>query len=226
MTTQNLALDISSVKLQIASVTKLHPKACPAYPAVWGASKEALSCSQKQHCALSEAESSWRVTAWKLTKHKGHWASCQESENPFFRIKTVALLSWLHGKNHQYTISASSWRWMALVMCSPGTRNWGQTSPGSVPAAAQLGLLGLLLPGPNSSSTQEAEQAVLGTIRTLLPISLYTRFSLAYTWNYTLFNICLHFKTSGATNPTRGNEDHCALWKILLYYINIWVNYL
>lgn len=66
MTTQNLALDISSVKLQIASVTKLHPKASPAYPTVWGASEEAPSCSEKQHCALTEIESSHRVTAWKL----------------------------------------------------------------------------------------------------------------------------------------------------------------
>lgn len=107
MTTQNLALDISSVKLQIASVTKLHPKACPAYPTVWGVSKEALSCSQKQHCALSEAESSWRVTAWKLTKHKGHWASCQESEKSLFQNKNccfAVLAPWQKPPVHDFCL--------------------------------------------------------------------------------------------------------------------------
>lgn len=126
MTTQNLALDISSVKLQIASVTKLHPKASPAYPTVWGASKEAPSCSEKQHCALSEAESSWRVTAWRLYLMKTQRLlgfMPRVSRCLFQNKKPTALLSWLHGKTQQHTICASSWRWMARVMRSPGTRN-------------------------------------------------------------------------------------------------------
>lgn len=46
----------------------------------------------------------------------------------------------------------------------------------------------------------------------LFSLSPFTqRFSL--TQNYSLFNICLHFKTSGTTNPITGNEDNSALWK-------------
>lgn len=91
MTTQNLALDISSVKLQIASVTKLHPKACPAYPTVWGVSKEALSYSQK-NCALSEAESSWShcLEAHKTQRSLGFmprvWKSLFQNKNCCFSV--------------------------------------------------------------------------------------------------------------------------------------------
>lgn len=156
------------------------------------------------------------------SKHKGHWASCQESEDPFFRTKTIALLSWLHGENHQHRIPASSWKWMARVMCSPGTRNWGQTrpGPGSIPAAAQLGMPGLLLP---PSAHRKLNRLCWVQTELFFPCPFIQRFSLAYTWNHTLFNM---FKTSGATNAIRGNEDHSALRKSLLSYTNIWVNYL
>lgn len=67
------------------------------------------------------------------------------------------------------------------------------------------------LVGPPSARTQQQQHTGSWTgctIRTgwvqlelFFPSPFIQRFSLAYTWNYTLFNICLHFKTSGKTNP-------------------------
>lgn len=227
MTTQNLALDISSVKLQIASVTKLHPKASPAYPTVWGASK---SQAEKQHCALSKVDSSWRVTAWNLYLIRAQrslgfmprdWRSLFQNKNYCFAVLA------LHGENHQHVISASSWKCVARVMCSsPGTQNWGQTSPGSIPAAAQLSMLGLLLPAPTAAAHRKLNSLCWVQIELFFPSPFIQRFSLAYTWNHTLFNMSLHFKKQRSNNSYQGNADHSALWKSLLYYTNIWVSYL
>lgn len=108
MTTQNLALDISSVKLQIASVTKLHPKASPAYPTVWGASNEAPSCSEKQHCALIEVESSRRVTAWKL-----HLIKTQRS----LGFMPTVWRSLFQNKNYCFAALAPWWKPPARDFC-------------------------------------------------------------------------------------------------------------
>lgn len=141
MTTQNLALDISSVKLQIASVTKLHPKASPAYPTVWGALKQAPSCSEKQHCALSKAKIKLESHCLKAlpdqnTKVTGLHAKSLKISFSEQKLLLCGLGSpWQKPTAHDLCLIM---KWMARVMCWPGTRNWGRTSPGSFPAAAQL----------------------------------------------------------------------------------------
>lgn len=201
MTTQNLALDISSVKLQIASVTKLHPKASPAYPTAWGVSKEAPSCYEQQHCALSKVESSWRVTAWKLYLIKTQrslgfmprvWRSLFQNKNYCFVVLA------LHGQNQQHVICASSWEWMAGVKCWAGTRNWG-TGPGSARQQHSSHAR------PPSASTQQhpaGEQVGLGASRTLLPISLYTK----------VFT-CLHLEPYLILQNIRSNKSYQRQWR-------------
>lgn len=150
MTTQNLALDISSVKLQIASVTKLHPKASPAYPTVWGVSKEAPSCYEQQHCALSKVESSWRVTAWKLYLIKTQrslgfmprvWRSLFQNKNYCFVVLA------LHAKTSSTWFvppHGNGWRgWRAGL--ARGTEEPAQGALGSSTAP----MPGLPLPAPS-----------------------------------------------------------------------------
>lgn len=110
-------------------------------------------------------------------------------------------------------ISASSLRWITQVMCQLGTHTTLWANQFRKQPLQQHGSTCQPSFCKNLTGTapRQAERLCWVELE-LFPLSPFTqRFSL--TQNYSLFNICLHFKTSGTTNPITGNEDNSALWK-------------